>query len=271
MKPYLRQQLAGTTDLALGLPIVREYLQARILESLQQAGAFLCLSFHGGTSLRFLYDIPRYSEDLDFALDLQSKQYDFQRYLATIKRNLTAENYLVEIRAKKKQPIVNQAFIRFPGLLYELELSPHPNQIFAVKLEIDTNPPLHAVSETTLLNRHVDLHVRHHDRASLLAGKLQAVLNRAYIKGRDWYDLWWYLKQTEWPLPNFAYLNSGLRQLNASWPDLSADNWKAILRKRTQALNWSVVYNDVEPFIIDANNQPDFNKERLLELLNVDP
>ena len=65
MKPYLEQQLDGVTDLALGLPIVREYLQARILEGLQKCGAYTCLVFHGGTSLRFLYDNPRYSEDTE--------------------------------------------------------------------------------------------------------------------------------------------------------------------------------------------------------------
>lgn len=268
MKPYLQQQLAGLTDIAIGLPIVREYLQARILEGLQQAGAFMCLTFHGGTCLRFLYDIPRYSEDLDFTLELLPEQFDFHRYLSTIQRNLVAENYTVEVRAPKEQPIVHKAFIRFRGLLYELGLSPYPDQVIVIKLEIDTNPPPHAVSETTLLKRHIDLHLRHHDRASLLAGKLQAVLNRTYVKGRDWYDLWWYLKQPNWPLPNFAYLNSGLRQANALLPELSAENWKTILREHTQALNWSLTFNDIEPFIIDIDNQPEFNKERLLELLN---
>ncbi|HFQ94392.1 MAG TPA: hypothetical protein ENK32_10310, partial [Anaerolineae bacterium] len=175
MKPYLRQQLEGAPDMVLGLPIVREYLQARILESLQQAGAFVCLAFHGGTSLRFLYNIPRYSEDLDFALELHPEQFDFPAYLTTIQRNLTAENYQVEVRLPRQQPVVHKAFIRFPGLLYELGLSPHKDQVFAIKIEVDTNPPPGAVCETTILKRHVDLHLRHHDRASLFAGKLQAV------------------------------------------------------------------------------------------------
>ena len=67
MKPYLENLLKTASDSEQGQALVREYLQARILEILQQSGAFLCLSFHGGTSLRFLYDIPRYSEDLDFS------------------------------------------------------------------------------------------------------------------------------------------------------------------------------------------------------------
>ena len=67
MKPYLEHLLKTASDSEQGQALVREYLQARILEILQQSGAFLCLSFHGGTSLRFLYDIPCYSEDLDFS------------------------------------------------------------------------------------------------------------------------------------------------------------------------------------------------------------
>jgi len=268
LKPYLQSQLNGITDLTIGLPIVREYLQARILEGLQQAGAFFCLSFHGGTSLRFLYDIPRYSEDLDFALESQPERYDFTGYLTTIQRRLAAENYVVEIRTKKEQPVVNKAFIRFPGLLYELGLSPHKTQVIAIKLEVDTNPPPGAVSETTLLQRHIALHLRHHDRASLMACKLQAIFNRKYLKGRDWYDLWWYLNQSEWPLPNLAYLNSGLRQSGSSLPTLTEANWKIILRERTEALDWANALNDVAPFIFDLDKQNDFNKERLLALLD---
>lgn len=267
MKPYLQSQLNGVTDLTIGLPIVREYLQARILEGLQQAGAFFCLSFHGGTSLRFLYHIPRYSEDLDFALESQPERYDFTSYLTTIQKRLTAENYVVEVRAKKEQTAVNKAFIRFPGLLYEMGLSPHKTQVIAIKLEVDTHPPSGALSETTLLQRHVALHLRHHDPASLLAGKLQAVLNRIYTKGRDWYDLWWYLSQPDWPSPNFDYLNSGLRQVESSLPTLTEANWKPILRARAEALNWKDVLNDAASFIIDLDKQSDFNKERLLQLL----
>ncbi len=266
MKPYLHQLLDDTTDIAIGLPIMREYLQARLLESMQRAGAFTSLAFHGGTSLRFLYNIPRYSEDLDFALELQSEQYDFQAYLAAIQRDLTAEDYQIEVRVQKKQTIVHKAFVRFPGLLYELGLSPHKNQNFAIKLEVDTNPPPNALCKTTIIKRHVDLHLRHHDRASLFAGKLHAVLCRQYIKGRDWYDLWWYLEQPEWPLPNFSYLNSALRQTDSPLT-LSKENWKMILEERIQTLDWTAVFNDVEPFIINADTLHEFNQGRLLELL----
>jgi hypothetical protein len=85
--------------------------------------------------------------------------------------------------------VVHSAFVRFAGLLYELDLSPHRDEVLAVKIEVDTNPPVGAVLATTVIRRHVILHLQHHDRSSLLAGKLHAILQRPTLKGRDMYDL----------------------------------------------------------------------------------
>jgi hypothetical protein len=68
MKDYLGQLVRSSPTPGHGWNVTREYLQARILGSLQRAGAMVPLAFHGGTALRFLYAIPRYSQDLDFAL-----------------------------------------------------------------------------------------------------------------------------------------------------------------------------------------------------------
>lgn len=69
MKAYLEQLLGDVADPVIGRNRMREYLQVRILESLQRCGAMIALAFQSGTALRFLYAIPRYSEDLDFALE----------------------------------------------------------------------------------------------------------------------------------------------------------------------------------------------------------
>jgi hypothetical protein len=66
MKEDLRSRLQGISGPVEGGNRVREYLQARILASLQRSGAMVPLAFQGGTALRFLYSIRRYSEDLDF-------------------------------------------------------------------------------------------------------------------------------------------------------------------------------------------------------------
>src|SRR5947208_5417257 len=178
MREELRFQLQGSAGPEEGRNRVREYLQARILASLQRAGAMVPLAFQGGTALRFLYSIRRYSEDLDFALERPDRGYDFESYLGAIRSDLQREGYEIEIKANA-QRVVHSAFVRFPRLLFELGLSPHPNEILAVKVEVDTNPPPGAVLATTIIRRQVTLNLQHHDPASLLAGKLHAVLQRS--------------------------------------------------------------------------------------------
>lgn len=266
MKAYLHELIAPADTKLQAIHLVREYLQARILQGLQRADAMRTLAFHGGTSLRFLYDLPRYSEGLDFALDRFPSEYDFRAYLQQIVRDLTAETYMVDVKLNDKR-VVHKAFIRFRGLLYELGLSGHKSEVIAIKIEVDTNPPADVVLVTTALQCHVPLHLQHHDQATLFAGKLAAVLQRTYLKGRDIYDLWWYLSQASWPEPNLAYLNRCLQQ--GDWPRerLTADTWREIVYQQVQSIVWSLVLEDVESFIIDGDEQGDFNKERLLALL----
>lgn len=267
MKAYLRILIAPAQTKLAAIHIVREYLQARILQSLQRAGAMQTLAFHGGTSLRFLYDIPRYSEDLDFALELHPEAYDFRDYLQRIVRDFSTEAYAVDIKLNEKR-VVHKAFIRFRGLLYELGLSGHAEEVLAIKIEVDTNPPLHAGLMTTPLNKYVPINLHHHDPATLLAGKLSAILQRDYLKGRDIYDLWWYLKQPNWPKPNLEYLSRCLQQ--GGWVDdsLTPANWQAIVREQMLPLKWSLVMEDVGSFIIDSDEQADFSKDQLLALLD---
>ena len=188
MKAYLEKLCDEAESVLIARHLVREYLQARILQSLQRAGAMQSIAFHGGTALRFLYNIPRYSEDLDFALEQTPKAYNFRSYLQQIERDFSAEAYTFDFKINDKQ-VVHKAFVRFRGLLYELGLSGHETEVLAVKLEIDTNPPLGATVTTTSLHRHVMLNLQHHNRPSLFAGKLHAVLQRDYPKGRDIYGL----------------------------------------------------------------------------------
>ncbi len=86
----------------------------------------------------------------------------------------------------REQSAVKSAFVVFPGLPFELALSAHRDEALRVKVEIDTNPLAGAGLMTTMVRRHVLLQLHHHDRASLLAGKLHAVL---HTKGRDFFDL----------------------------------------------------------------------------------
>ncbi len=247
MKDHLLQ-LVQATNPVQGRNIVREYLQARILGALQRAGAMVPLAFQGGTSLRFLFALPRYSEDLDFTLEGDPAHYDFRAYLETIRAELSLEGYEVGLKVKD-QRTVHSALVRFRGILYDLGLSPHQNEVLAVKIDVDTNPPDGAELETSLVRRHVLLRLQHHDRASLLAGKLHAILQRPYTKGRDLYDLIWYLSEREWPMPNLTLLNAALEQSHWSGEVLTEQTWRGVVSSRLQALDWERAAADVRPFL----------------------
>lgn len=194
------------------------------------------LAFQGGTVLRFLYLIRRYSEDLDFALERPGTGYEFRGYLEAIRADLQREGYRVELGRASDRKVVHSAFVGFPGLLYEMGLSGHREEALSVKLEVDTRPPRGAGIETTVVRRHVLLRLQHHDRGSLLAGKLHAILQRPWPKGRDFYDLVWYLSDRAWPAPNLVLLNNALEQTGWGGPPLTEATWVAAVRARLRSV-----------------------------------
>ena len=246
--------------------IVYTPVKALILQSLQRIGAMTTIAFHGGTALRFLYSLPRYSEDLDFALERNSDSYDFRSYLQAIRKDLEAQGYEITLKVKD-QKTVHSAFIRFPGLLYELKLTPHQDEALAVKLEVDTNPPSGAVLDTSLVRRHVLLNLQHHDRASLLAGKLHAILQRPYLKGRDLYDLIWYLSDKSWPDPNLDLLNHALGQTKWAGPAPNVENWRDVVRSKIEIVSFEQALEDVRPFLGASKDIGLLTKNNLLNLL----
>ena len=248
MKAYLENLIQEGANPLQQRNLVREYLQARILGSLQLSGAMIPLAFHGGTALRFLYALPRYSEDLDFTLEGAPDLYDLRAYSKRIQADLRAEGYAVEIKLNERR-VVQAAFVRFPGLLYELGLSPHREEVVAVKVEVDTRPPGGAGLAQTLVRRHETLQLQHRDRATLLAGKLHAVLQRAYTKGRDLYDLFWYLSDPGWPAPNLVLLNNALDQTGWEGEALMEQTWKSTLWAQLEMVAWEQVAADVRPFM----------------------
>ena len=250
-----------------GRNVAREYLQARILGALQRVGAMVPLAFHGGTALRFLFSSPRYSEDLDFALERSPAEYDFRAYLRAIRATFAREGYQLELKASEERT-VQSAFVRFRGLPNELGLSPHGDEVLAVKIEVDTRPPRGARLATRIVRRHLILQLQHHDRASLLAGKLHAILQRPYTKGRDVYDLFWYLSDPEWPAPNLTLLNNALAQTGWEAGPLTSANWRSVLQQQLQALDWRQVVTDVRPFLGSDADPAFLGQENLNRLLD---
>lgn len=266
MKDYLAELVRAAPDPLQGRHVTREYLQARILSSMQQAGAMIPLAFHGGTALRFLYQIPRYSEDLDFALERAPDQYDFRSYLRAIRSSLAAEAYSVELKVSD-QRVVHNALVRFRGLLRELNLSPHADEVLSIKIEVDTRPPEGANLQRTVVRRYVLLHLQHHDRPSLLAGKLHAILQRPFAKGRDLYDLFWYLSNPEWPSPNLQLLNSALAQTGWQGASITGGNWREIVWQRLDKIDWQNAVREVQSFLIHLPDNELLTKENVRQLL----
>lgn len=253
MKEYLKELVAAAGDPLRGRHMAREYLQSRILLSLQGSGAMIPLAFHGGTALRFLFQLPRFSEDLDFALERPHASYDLRRYLQAITADLTAENYPVELRVSEQQP-VHSGQIRFRGLPRELGLPALRDETLMIKIEVDTRPPAGAGLDVSVVRRHSLLRLQHHDRASLLSGKLHAILQRPYTKGRDLFDLMWYLTDSAWPSPNLTLLNNALLQTGWTGEKVTAANWRKIIRERLRQLDWTAVVADVRPFLMEPHN-----------------
>lgn len=268
MKAYLQDIMHASASPNQARNTVREYLQARILSVLQKCGAMIPLAFQGGTALRFLFLSARYSEDLDFALEKDPSRYDLRAYLKSIRSALQSEAYTVELKLNDKGT-VHSAFVKFTGLPYELGLSPRRSENFSVKIEVDTRPPSGAVLSTTIVRRHVTLNLQHHDRSSLLAGKLHAVLQRPYAKGRDFYDLIWYLSDPGWPSPNLRLLNNALCQSGWGGGVLDAQNWRNAVAGRLGDLDWERIVADVSPFLDAHVNRELLTRENLMKLLGI--
>ncbi len=267
MKDYLRQILTGVNNPVLARCLAREYLQARLLQSLQDRGAFHTWAFQGGTALRFLYSMPRFSEDLDFALVESGMPVDFRDNVESAGRAFEAEGYDVGVRINDRRT-VKSAFVNFKGLLFALGLSAHASETLSIKVEVDSNPPAGAKTVSTIVRRHVILHLRHHDQASLLAGKLHAFLARRYVKGRDLYDLIWYLSDRTWPEPNLELLNNALAQTGWDGPPVTAENWRPLVARRVEMLDWKQVVADVEPFLERPADVALLTRENITALLS---
>lgn len=107
----------------------------------------------------------------------------------------------------------------------------------------------------------------HYDKASLLSGKLHAFLQRSFTKGRDIYDLLWYLSDPTWPEPNLILLNNALVQTNWNGGSLTKENWRKQVGQKLKTLNWTGIINDVRPFVesgFDLNLLTLENLERIL-------
>ena len=266
MKDYCLELVSKQTLANDKLNVMREYLQAYILKCMHEYGMFRFTAFLGGTALRFLYGLGRFSEDLDFSLVRQESGYSFAKSLLQMKEDLIAAGYAAEVTYNDEK-VVNHAFFKFSGLLYETGLSPLKSQKFSIKLEIDTNPPQGAGLQTLIINKYFPVSFLAHDLESLFAGKLYAVLSREYVKGRDYFDLGWYLSKWKDLSPNLNLLANALHQTKWKEAVPTKDTWRQVVYKAVYNIDWNIVKKDVENFLENQADLAVFTKENVLGLL----
>lgn len=210
-------------------------------------GAFATWAFVGGSALRFLYGMPRFSEDLDFSLVRPGTDVRFEECMKKTKSVFERENYMVAIKARIEKT-VQHAFIKFEGLLFELGLSPRRTETISIRIEFDTHPPDGAETETSIIRRHV-------------------LLAREDVKGRDVYDLIGYLSDRTWPPPNVTLLNHALQQTDWQEPPITMDNWKQQTVLRVKTFDWKRIAEDVRPFLERQQDLDLLNEQTVLKLL----
>jgi len=268
----VKDQIKNVIDLKDGYDLnrnrVREYLQGYFLYLLYKNKFYTDMVFCGGTALRFIYDIKRFSEDLDFSLSAKAKDFNFSQVVGKVKSELIACGYTVEVKNKKENSeAVAGVFFKFPGLLFENKVTPHKDEVLAIKFEIDLNPPTGGTETVTIVNKNFMFYSLHYDISSLLAGKTHAILRRTYAKGRDWYDLLWYLTKFKGIEPNYPMLNNALKQNSMNNLVISKDNFKDELVKVIEQMDFKRIRADVLPFLESAEEAGLLVKETFLNIL----
>ncbi len=264
MKEQALALVRGVADPGQALNRLREYLQTLVLRSFYESEAFRPLAFVGGSALRFVHGLPRFSEDLDFSM-VSAKGYAGKEWMAKVKRDLTLAGFDPEVTWNDRKT-VHTGWVRLAGLLHDAGLARLPQQNLAIKVEIDTRPPAGARCERRIVTQYVTFFLQHYDLPSLLAGKLHAAITRRYAKGRDWYDLVWYFSQRPPVEPNLALLQNALDQPQHAGRN-DAHAWAALVRKRLGTFDMDAISDDVRPFLERPQDAKLLTRENLMGLL----
>lgn len=250
MKDYLIDIVSKVPEKGAKINIMREYLQIYALRTIYEKGFFKNIAFVGGTALRFVHGLPRFSEDIDFSL-AHKEGYDFEKILGDIKRAFVDANYQIAIKVKTERT-VHSAFLKFPELMFLSGLTHRRDQNLSIKVDVDTNPPSGAILSRTLVNKYFPVTLTHYDLPSLFAGKLHAILTRPYVKGRDYFDLFWILSRWNDIVPNMNLLTHALAQTGYK-EELTEKNWKEKILEAVKKADWNSVMKDVSSFVEDIS------------------
>jgi hypothetical protein len=253
---------------------LREILQEIALLGLWRSKFFEKASFYGGTALRILYGLDRFSEDLDFSLLEPLPDFDLAGYSAALEKELKAFGFDVRVEQKNKSvaTAVQSAFLKADTVNQLLVIQAGadiarqipPGQVIRIKLEVDTDPPGGFATESRYLLQPLPFSVRSYTLPDLFAGKMHALLCRRWknrVKGRDWYDLIWYCAR--YPELNLAHLEQRMRQ-SGHWSaetPFTAEALREVLQQAIDQLDVDQARNEVLPFVRDSAALEVWSKE----------
>ena len=243
---------------------LREIIQEIALLGLWRARFFEHAAFYGGTALRILHGIDRFSEDLDFSLLAPAADFSLERYSAALEEEVRAFGFTVRVEQVNKsvESAVQSAFLKADtrNELLVIEATDRiarnipPGQVMKIKIEVDTDPPPGFVTTTRYLLQPIPFAVRCYTLPSLFAGKMHALLFRKWknrVKGRDWYDLIWYAANH--PQLNLKHLEQRMRQ-TGHWSGnmpLTRVELDQMFIDTIERLDVDQAQRDVAPFIKD--------------------
>lgn len=258
---------------------LREILQEVALLGLWRAKFFEKAAFYGGTALRVLYGLDRFSEDMDFSLIEPSDRFDISGYAAFLQKEI--EGFGFDVRFEKVEKAmrspIQSAFLKAntrKQLLViktgEEILSTIPSgKMLKIKLEVDTNPPPGFATQTRYLLLPIPFAVRAFVLPDLFAGKMHAILCRKWknrVKGRDWYDLVWYAANH--PHLHLSHLELRMRQ-TGDWrgdAPLTGEKLKDLFSETTSRLDIGQARKEVEPFVKNPQDLSIWSREFFLEV-----
>jgi len=257
---------------------LREVMQEVALAGLQRAGFFEKAAFYGGTALRIFYGLNRFSEDMDFSLLEVNPDFSLEPYFESIATEFEAVGMKVSIKEKKKtqQNNIDSAFLKSETVWKELVLEGIIPQAgvqappgIKIKLEVDREPPLGFETEEKLLLRPFSFYVKCFTLPNLFAGKMHALLFRSWkqrVKGRDWYDLEWYIKKVV-PLHLHHFLLRA--QDTGHWTEktISKEQLIELLNHKIDTVSFDLIREDIVRFIPDDTVLDIWSREYFRELV----
>ncbi|MDP4008228.1 MAG: nucleotidyl transferase AbiEii/AbiGii toxin family protein [Candidatus Peregrinibacteria bacterium] len=265
-----RSKYSGIQDTLLLFQYLREELQFLILQILYTKTTYP-VYFMGGTLLRLSYKMNRFSEDIDLSLDKPDKGFKSEQFyedlVSAFSKKVTGFSMNGKLNVNGN---VVKIMLSFGNILFDLGISPLQSQTIKIKIELDTNPPAYATYERrSYAGLMGDYMVGTYDISTTFAGKLSAILLRGYQKGRDYYDLRWYLERHPKIDLNLNYLNSNCGQQGIV-PFLNKQEVYDAVSKRVKSLDIELMRKDLERFIImDSDSFKEWLMRYIPDTLNI--